>query len=467
MVEAVAELCRDSDLVGVSVMTNYFFKAADLSDRLRERISAPVVWGGAHPTVAPVECLDHADLVCIGEGERPLLSILEKLEREEEPEGIPNVLTRKESDPASRELYPPIGDLDSLPFPDYSLEDHHVLLGDRMVELDEDLLRRFCKTASNFDRNDEVIYEAIASRGCPYHCSFCINNRYLSLYEGHRFFRRRSMENLVDELERIRRIYPWFNRIVLQDDCFTATSAEDIRRFSALYRDRVGQPFFFLLNSTTMDEERVKPLLDAGVHKLQVGIQSASRCTNDEIYDRSFFSAPQLLERARRTQEIYDGGILVTYDIILDNPFEDVDSILQTLKLAIDLPRPKLLQLFSLTLFPGTAILERALREGVIDSPRAHYVKEDHDRELRYVNLLFTLANKGYPDWLVRALAWRPLVGLLESGPMRKLLGLFGPLYRKMLRERTIRGFRERFGDVLELCGGFSRSDPERLERLD
>jgi anaerobic magnesium-protoporphyrin IX monomethyl ester cyclase len=448
--EALAALVSDSDLLGFTLMTNYYHKVADLSDRLRSRLSIPIAWGGPHPTASPEECLEHADMVCVGEGESAVVELLERLGKDRSLEDIPNLWVRGCRVPPS--VYPPLEDLDSLPFPDYSLEDHHVLLGKKIHAMDEELLRLFCTTATNFDEPDEIIYETIASRGCPHCCSFCINYRFQELYRDYRFFRRRSMQNLVEELVSIRQRFPWFNRIVLQDDCFTATSVKDLLDFESMYTRSVGCPFFFLLSSSTMDEERIKPMLRAGFHKAQVGIQSASGRTN-ALYCREHFSPSALLQRARKLQELSGHSKVVAYDIILDNPFEDVDSMLETLRLAIDLPRPKHLQLWSLTLFPGTRLRELALQEGIIDDPRAHYLKEDHEREFRYINILFTMANRRLPRPVMRLLSWRPLVHMMESRPLRKLFGLFSPMYNRLRRNRGRVAFRERFADMLELAG--------------
>jgi hypothetical protein len=127
--------------------------------------------------------------------------------------------------------------------------------------------------------------------------------------------------------------------------------------------------------------------------------------------------------------------------------------MLETLRLAVDLPVPKHLQLWSLTLFPGTSLRETALREGIIEDPRVHYMKEDHDRELRYINILFTMANRRLPRVLMRVLSWRPLVHMMESRPVRKLFRAFRPMYDRLRRDRDRTAFRRKYADMLQLAG--------------
>lgn len=67
VVRRLAELCSDAGLVAMTVMTPSFV-AAQLSIHIRRQLAAPILWGGIHPTVCAEECLQYADLVCIGEG---------------------------------------------------------------------------------------------------------------------------------------------------------------------------------------------------------------------------------------------------------------------------------------------------------------------------------------------------------------------------------------------------------------
>ena len=67
-------------LVGITLMTQYYDAGVQISQRLKAKIKAPIIWGGIHPTVRPEESLNHADIVCIGEGEMALLELIQKME---------------------------------------------------------------------------------------------------------------------------------------------------------------------------------------------------------------------------------------------------------------------------------------------------------------------------------------------------------------------------------------------------
>jgi anaerobic magnesium-protoporphyrin IX monomethyl ester cyclase len=69
VLEQIVEICKDSDLLGLSLMTCHFDHAVHITRFLREHLSAPIIWGGIHPTIRPLECLKYADMACVGEGE--------------------------------------------------------------------------------------------------------------------------------------------------------------------------------------------------------------------------------------------------------------------------------------------------------------------------------------------------------------------------------------------------------------
>ena len=72
----VAHLKEQSvSLLGISLGTDNYEAAVMLTKTIKSQLSVPVIWGGAHPTIMPDECLKYADMVCRGEGEGALLEL--------------------------------------------------------------------------------------------------------------------------------------------------------------------------------------------------------------------------------------------------------------------------------------------------------------------------------------------------------------------------------------------------------
>ena len=63
--DELAKLTEKSDLIGISVMTNFFDNAVQVTRKLRQNSNACILWGGVHPTVRPMESLGYADMIAI------------------------------------------------------------------------------------------------------------------------------------------------------------------------------------------------------------------------------------------------------------------------------------------------------------------------------------------------------------------------------------------------------------------
>ena len=115
---------KSPDFVGFSSTTNQFHFVELISKWIKEEFSEiPIVVGGIHATLAPNDVIqnDNIDFVCIGEGEYPLLELLENGFDDRE---IQNVWSKERK----TSIRPLISDLDTLPFPDYDLFDMNSIL---------------------------------------------------------------------------------------------------------------------------------------------------------------------------------------------------------------------------------------------------------------------------------------------------------------------------------------------------
>ncbi|MFP4416498.1 MAG: B12-binding domain-containing radical SAM protein [Chitinivibrionales bacterium] len=71
---------EETDLVAISFFTPQASRAYEIADRFRAK-GTRVVVGGMHPSLRPKEAAEHADAVCIGEGEGVWPTILEDAEK--------------------------------------------------------------------------------------------------------------------------------------------------------------------------------------------------------------------------------------------------------------------------------------------------------------------------------------------------------------------------------------------------
>jgi len=350
-VQAFVDLIEDlaPQVVGFSVMSTFYRIAARLTHLVQEKTNAFVVWGGIHPTVCPEECLDHADAICVGEGEGALLDLLAALDSGSDYREIQNIWTKTDGEIRKNPMRPLVEDLDSTPFPDYTRRNKFYLDGGKLLEgiAGEDVLQS---------------YGVLVSRGCMHNCHYCCSSTLKSLYKGcGPYVRRRSVDNVIAELEAAKSTYKHVDNVFVLDDSFIFDRSW-LEEFGEKYRSKIGLLYGAYAHPNLVKEEFIKLLAPTGFCYTIMGIQSGSDRIRTQYYNRH---TPN--EQIIGAVEIFrDYGLMTCYDLIVQCPYETDEDRLATLDLLASLPRPYQLNVFPLQFFPGTALTDRALRDGVI-----------------------------------------------------------------------------------------------------
>src|SRR3989338_6656596 len=63
VLDEVVSLCKGSNLIGITLMTNFFDGAVQITKKIKGSIDVPIIWGGVHPTIRQEESLKYADMV--------------------------------------------------------------------------------------------------------------------------------------------------------------------------------------------------------------------------------------------------------------------------------------------------------------------------------------------------------------------------------------------------------------------
>lgn len=337
------------DIAGLSFISSFLCIAADLTRRIQKETGIPVLWGGIHATTAPEECLEYADFVCLGEGEGPLLDLVTDLSRGGTGENIENIWLKKDGEILRTESRMLIQNLDTLPIPDYSHEDKYLIDGGRLTK-GEPLLAG-------------AEYRIYASRGCPYACSYCYNSILRRIYKGKgKYYRFRSPEHVIEELETAKKTFPHIRRIKVDDDTAFAFGKEWVETFCRLYKEKINIPFECLIHPHLLKEDILRMLKDAGLIKVQIGIESASESEMNEIFKRAPGNK-QILEFAELNKKL---KLEAVYDVIIDNPLASEKDKRALFDFLMKLPGPYKLYLYSLVIFPGTELAKEMLEKGLI-----------------------------------------------------------------------------------------------------
>ena len=171
------------DVIAVSTTSHMFPHVRQWIEWIKEDKDIFTICGGAHPTIDPEGTMAEArlDAICLGEGEEALAELCDKLERDQDPSGIPSLWVRRGEQVKRNPVRPLIEDLDSLPLPDRSIFDTAL----------------FC--AQQHERGT-----LMASRGCPYSCTYCSNHVQRSIYPNRKkYVRFRSVDNVMREIREI------------------------------------------------------------------------------------------------------------------------------------------------------------------------------------------------------------------------------------------------------------------------
>ena len=170
------------------------------------------------------------------------------------------------------------------------------------------------------ERHGENAISISTMRGCPYTCKWCSRAVYGLSY------RRRSPENVCDELELIQKEYNpdtlWF-----VDDVFTI-SHKWLNEFNETLKQRnLKIKFECITRADRMNEEVIKLLKDAGCFRVWIGAESGSQKVID-LMDRRV-DVDQVRQMIKLTQ---NNGIQAGTFIMLGYPGETEDDIEETIR---------------------------------------------------------------------------------------------------------------------------------------
>jgi radical SAM superfamily enzyme YgiQ (UPF0313 family) len=413
VLKKITRLCQDSQVVGLTLMTHHYTIARDLTRQLQQRLAAPIIWGGIHPTVSPEECLETADLVCVGEGETAVLELAQRLQDRQEIRDIPGIWCKRDGRVIANGPGPLAQHLDDLPFPDYSFDDHHLLVNGVLQPMTpENWYGHLCRffPPLNSKAPPKTAYQIITARGCPFVCSFCGETPLAGQIYGRRYFRRRSVDSVIKELQWVKETFPFLGEICFCDDTFPSRSLDELRYFVQQYQARIGFPFYILATPVNVVKEKFDLLVGAGLTNIGMGIQSGSSRTID-LYRRQHCGSVEQSLRAARLLNSYKGRLLPYYDFIVENPYETREDLLETVRLLIELPRPYVTRVYALSFFPGTPLYDRASADGLLFADLSDKTFGQRT-EGGYLNFIIDMNKYHVPQKLLK---------LLITGPFLKI----------------------------------------------
>lgn len=340
---------KKPDVVAFSVVSDNFGWACSYAENIkREYPNIKIVFGGQHITAVPRNVLANwfIDFVIAGEGEYPMLELIQALDAGASYENIANLGYKKQNVLFINETRPLLQDLDKLPFPD--------------VDLFLDV--------NPYAKKE---YNIIAARGCVNKCSYCHNSMDRSLLWRNcgKFLRRRSIDNIITELKERKQKYG-FDTLCIWDEVFTCDE-KWLEEFSEVYKREINVPFWTFVHPKHITEKTVKLLEEMGCWEAEMGVQTLNQDVKDNILHRY-----ETKEEVIKAIELFKNSkIRLVVDVIFGLPQlkeKDYIELIDT----FNQHRPTKIQTFWLRYYPGTDIIPIAKEIGLLTEDEIHEINE-------------------------------------------------------------------------------------------
>jgi anaerobic magnesium-protoporphyrin IX monomethyl ester cyclase len=306
--------------VGLSTLTGPMLLPTIRASRMiKENHSAPVVWGGLHPTMLPEQTLgnDFVDIVAIGEGERTVVELAKVLCEHELPverlSKVAGIAFKRNGQVVVNKPRPFIEDLDQL-YPAWHLLD----------------AKRYFDSGKHFyaDHGFQLpqgrIGAVITSRGCPWRCGFCYNQ-----LVNKRVFRPYSAQRVINDIRSYHERYG-VTAIVFEDDYFFAAKNRALK----IVRD-ISLPWSSNIRANHLaqwGDEFAQEIKQHNCLELRIGAESGSQKVLDLMHKDI------TVDQIRRAVEIcLRQDIAVTIGFMVGIPGETWADSLETLALIDEL----------------------------------------------------------------------------------------------------------------------------------
>ncbi|HNY25986.1 MAG TPA: radical SAM protein [Candidatus Sumerlaeota bacterium] len=372
----------EPSIIGISFTSVDLAHAEFLTELFHQELpGVPVMWGGVHATLNPETCIQCADMVCVGEGDEVVVEYFAQPDRRD----LPGMWFRDGGKITRNPVRPLIQDLDRLAFPMFG--GNEIIIDDGRIQTDSR------DPAYSISRH----YQIVTARGCPFSCTYCLHSELRGLYKGQRYLRRRSVENVMRELE-MRAGQGFFDAFISFFDEVFVKDPEWIQEFAPLYEKRIGLPFVGYSHAAYTTPEMLRELRRAGMISTTLAFQSGSERMLRDIYKR-----PAHLDKVvELAHTIHDEKLVdvLAYEGLTNTPFETEEDCRATFDFLLRLPAPYYLQMFELALFPGTRITSLPRLENPLS-----------EETFRFWNLLYLLTQHAeLPRDTIRALADDPFL---------------------------------------------------------
>jgi anaerobic magnesium-protoporphyrin IX monomethyl ester cyclase len=336
------------DLIGITVYTPW---VPDVARAVRvARQAAPqavIALGGPHVTFTAEETLEtmpEADVVARGEGDQIIVDLARALGTGDGLAGVPGINYRRDGQIVENPTPPPL-DPRELPMPAF-----HLMPMERYY---------FASLGGPFAT-------VIASRGCPFQCTFCSE---WPFWGGG--WRPHDPEHVVEQIDvvvnRYGRKNVWFG-----DDCFNVNGEHMAAICEGILQRGIDVNWYYQGRADLVVKHKdLLPLMRrAGNRMVQIGVEASNDEQRDKLNKQLRTGTAEEAVRLLRQNDIVCQSMLIV-GLPDDTPRTFEEKVNLVNRLDVDFP-----VFLVYTLFPGAPDYDKAVAKGWIELP-ANYAHHD------------------------------------------------------------------------------------------
>ena len=350
------------DFVGVSVIGGYYQyrKLLAISTAINRSKNRPFYIIGGHGPAPETEYFlkkTQADVVVIGEGEITVINLLRAVSDKTPLASVKGIAYRQGDEVFVNERQPLIQDIDTIPFPAYELFPMHYY---RLLQLPRS------------DKTDFAM-RMLSGRGCTFKCNFCYR-----LDEG---FRPRSNENIIDEIQLLKRNYG-ITYIGFGDELLMSSLARTESLCRDLIKSKVNVKWCCNGRLNYAKPDILKLMSQSGCQLINYGIE----CFDDRILKN--------MNKALTTEQIVKGieatlaaGVSPGYNIIFGNIGENRQTLEKGVQFLLKYDDgAQMRTIRPVTPYPGSPLYDYAIEKGLLKDCEDFYENKHLNSDLLAVN---------------------------------------------------------------------------------
>ena len=394
-------------VIGITVMTPALPYALELSEFVKHNAkTVPVVWGGIHPTLFPDETVkdDFIDFIVVGEGEVPFNNLITCLKscNYKGIQEIPNLMAKNKTISRLREMFYDLekplkgytrssanGKLDK-----YSLQknDMSIIQAYQLLDFENYI------NVLHADGTVQKTLEIISSRGCPYHCSFCINS---ILNRGS--WKPEPVDKLIQNINVLVNKYS-ITHLFFMDELFffrinrAVEIIKGINELNITWEANIRADF---LRKEFISDGLLRFFKQAGCKTLRIGAESGSlrilKLLKKNISPRDILDA---LERCTHF------GILCNFSFMIAIPGETKEDMRKTMNLIEKVleiePKTEIIGPQPFRPYPGSFLFNKLVDQKVVEIPNSPqaWLKSPLLANLSYLNIVTGKFDKDTVNYL-------------------------------------------------------------------